>query len=280
MDQDVRRRNELMNRAGIGLSYLVTGAVGLLLAAIVGYLLWNGWPRFSAGFFLQQPEDLGRAGGILPVLVSTVLLGGLSLAIAVPLGVCTAVYLTEYTAEGKLTTVIRFGAECLAGIPSIIFGLFGFILFVITLGMGWSMLAGALTLACMVLPTIIRTAEEAIKSVPAGLRDVGYSLGATKSQVVWHIVLPQARPGIMTGVILALGRALGETACVIFTTGISLEMPTSLLDPGRPMAVHFYILAREGISMEMAYTTALVLVGLILLVNVASAWFLAKRSSS
>jgi len=279
MDQAIRRRNERVNRIGIGLSYLVTMAVGLLLAAIIGYLLWNGWPRLSMDFFLRHPEDLGRGGGILPVVVSTILLGGLSLAISVPLGVCTAIYLTEYTAEGRLTTVIRFGAECLAGIPSIIFGLFGFILFVITLGMGWSMLAGALTLACMVLPTIIRTAEEAIKAVPAGLRDVGYSLGATKSQVVWHIVLPQARPGIMTGVILALGRALGETACVIFTTGVSLEMPASLLDPGRPMAVHFYILAREGISMEMAYTTALVLVGLILLVNVGAAWLLARRRS-
>jgi len=116
--------------------------------------------------------------------------------------------------------------------------------------------------------------------VPAGLRDVGYSLGATKSQVVWHIVLPQARPGIMTGIILALGRALGETACVIFTTGASLEMPSSLLDPGRPMAVHFYILAREGISMEMAYTTALVLVGMILLINFGAAWLLARRRSS
>jgi len=280
MDPAVRTRNERINRLGIGLSYLVTAAVGLLLAAIVGYLLWNGWPRLSAAFFLHHPEDLGRGGGILPVILSTVLLGGLSLLIAVPLGVCTAIYLTEYTTEGRLTTAIRFGAECLAGIPSIIFGLFGFILFVVTLGMGWSILAGALTLACMVLPTIIRTAEEAIKAVPAGLRDVGYSLGATKSQVVWHIVLPEARSGIMTGIILALGRALGETACVIFTTGVSLETPISLLDPGRPMAVHFYILAREGLSMEMAYTTALTLVGLILLVNVGAAWLLARKRTS
>lgn len=279
MTPETRLGNLRWNRLGQRLCQGMTLVVVALLVAILAYLVWNGWDRLTVGFFLDSPQDLGRQGGILPILLSTMVLAALALAIAVPLGIGTAVFLTEYTREGWVTTVIRFGAECLAGIPSIIFGLFGFILFVVHLGLGWSILSGALTLACMVLPTIIRTAEEAIKAVPAVLRQVGFSLGATKSQVIWHIVLPQARRGIITGVILALGRVMGETACVIFTTGISMEMPTSPLDSARSMAVHFYLLAREGISMEMANTTALALVGMILLINTAAAFLVARRSS-
>lgn len=278
MTPEIRRRNLFWNRFGIGLSRAMTVAVAALLVAVLVYLVYFGWGRISPGFFLHHPEDLGRSGGILPILVSTGLLGLVSLLLAVPLGIATAVYLTEYTRESWLTTVIRFGAECLAGIPSIIFGLFGFSLFVVAMGMGWSILSGGLTLACMVLPTIIRTAEEAIKAVPRGLRDVGFSLGATRSQVIWHIVLPQAAAGIFTGVILALGRVIGETACVIFTTGSSLEMPTSLFDSARSMSVHFYILAREGISMPMANTTALALVAMILVINSTATWLMARRS--
>ncbi len=267
MDAATRRKNLLRSRLGRNLSRAATLMIAVLLAGIIAFLLIHGWKRLSLGFFLENPLDLGRGGGIFPIIVSTVLLALVSLAIAVPLGIGTAVFLTEYTREGWLTTVIRFGAECLAGIPSIIFGLFGFLLFVITLGMGWSIISGGLTLACMVLPTIIRTSEEAIKAVPKGLRDLGFSLGATKSQVILQIVLPQARAGIVTGIILALGRVLGETACVIFTAGVSLDMPTSLFDSARSMSVHFYILAREGISLEMAYTTSLALVGAIIIFN-------------
>jgi len=257
---------------------LTTLAVAGLLLAIILYLVYHGAEKISLDFFLANPQDLGRSGGIFPILISTILLGIVSLAIAVPLGIGTAIFLTEYTKEGWTTTLIRFGAECLAGIPSIIFGLFGFGLFVVTLGMGWSIISGGLTLACMVLPTIIRTSEEAIKSVPKVLRDLGFSLGATKSQVVWQIVLPQARNGIFTGVILALGRVLGETACVIFTTGISMEMPTSLFDSARSMSVHFYLLAREGISMEMAYSTSVALVGMVLIINLGANFLIAKKA--
>lgn len=280
MELQVRHRNAFWNRFGTRLCQGMMLAVAGILGAILLYLAWNGSEHLSVGFFLEYPVDLGRSGGVLPILVSTFLLALVALLISVPLGVGTAVYLTEYTEEGWLTTIIRFGAECLAGIPSIIFGLFGFILFVVTLGMGWSILSGALTLACMVLPTIIRTSEEAIKAVPASLRRVGFSLGATKSQVIWHIVLPTARRGIITGVILALGRVMGETACVIFTTGISMDMPASLFDSARSMAVHFYLLAREGISMEMANTTALALVFMILLVNLGAAFLLGKKRAS
>jgi phosphate transport system permease protein len=196
----------------------------------------------------------------------------------VPIGVGAAIYLTEYTREGAFTRVIRFGTESLAGVPSIIFGLFGFIFFVTTLQMGWSLLAGALTLALMVLPTIIRTTEESIRTVPRSYRDTGYSLGATRWEMVSTTVLPTALPGIVTGVILAFGRAVSETAAVIFTAGTALNLPTSIFSPVRTMAVHFYILAVEGISLNKAYATGTVLIITILAIN-AIANYLVRRVS-
>ncbi len=277
MTSDTLQRNLRHSRLGVGLSKAATVAIALILFAILVFICVRGIGRLSPAFFLQSPVDLGREGGVFPIIVSTLVLCALALLIAVPLGVTTAVFLTEYTREGWVTLLIRFGAECLAGIPSIIFGLFGFMLFVVSLDMGWSLLSGGLTLACMVLPTIIRTSEEAIKTVPKGLREVGYSLGATKSQIITRIILPQARNGIVTGIILALGRAIGETAAVIFTTGISIEMPTSLFDSARSLSVHFYLLAREGISMEMAYTTALALMLIILIINLTTNVLLARK---
>jgi phosphate transport system permease protein len=219
---------------------------------------------------------MGRAGGIFPTIVGTVLLTVVALLLATPLGVGTAIYLTEYTWENAVTRVIRFGAECLAGIPSIIFGLFGFILFVTKLGFGWSILSGGLTLAFMILPTLIRTSEEAIKSVPASYRQVSFSLGGTKWQTVTRVVLPSALPGIVTGIILSVGRSIGETAAVIFTAGSALRIPTSLFSSSRTMSVHFYILAREGISMSKAYGTAAILVIAILAVNIATYYLMNK----
>ena len=277
MNQDTLTQNLRWHRFGASLSLAATVSIAAILFAILAFIFVRGIGHFSPAFFLENPVDLGRAGGVFPIIVSTLILCGVALLIAVPLGVTTAVYLTEYTKEGWATLLIRFGAECLAGIPSIIFGLFGFMLFVVTLGMGWSILSGGLTLACMILPTIIRTAEEAIKTVPKGLREVGYSLGATKSQIITRIILPQARSGIVTGIILALGRAIGETAAVIFTTGISIEMPTSLFDSARSLSVHFYLLAREGISMDMAYTTALALMLIILIINLITNLVLARK---
>ena len=248
------------------------------LGAIVGSVLIEGVPRLSVAFLTQAPSDLGRAGGILPTIVGTVALGLFALVIAVPIGVGAAIYLTEYTRPSRLTRVIRFGVESLAGVPSIIFGLFGFILFVTTLGMGWSMLAGALTLALMSLPTIIRTSEEAILTVPKSYRDTGYSLGASRWQMIVTTVLPTALPGIITGVILAFGRAVSETAAIIFTAGTAVNYPDSLFTPVRTMAVHFYILAVEGISLEKAYTTGAVLIFTILLINAAANLFVRRVS--
>ena len=250
-----------------------------ILVVIVAIIFFKGIRHFSLEFIFTFPEDMGRHGGIFPSIVGTILLAFLSLVLATPLGVGTAIFLTEYTKESAFTKIIRFGVESLAGIPSILYGLFGFIFFVIKLRMGWSLLAGVLTLTIMILPTIIRTSEEAIKSVPRNLRIVSYSLSATKWETVTRVVLPSAIPGILTGIMLSVGRAVGETAAVIFTMGSSLRLPTSLFDSGRTMAVHFYILAREGISMEKAYATALVLVVSILFINIV-AYYLMNRAIS
>ena len=217
---------------------------------------------------------MGKSGGILPVLIGTALLPILAILIAAPLGIGTSVYLSEFTRENRITKIIRFGTDCLAGVPSIIFGLFGFIFFVTLLGMGWSILSGGMSLALMILPTIIRTSEEAIKSVPKSYREVSFSLGATRWQTVRKVIIPNALPGIVTGIILGVGRSIEETAVVIFTAGSSLLIPTSIFDSTRTMAVHFYILAREGISTENAYGTAAVLIIAVLSINLIAYYFM------
>jgi phosphate transport system permease protein len=240
------------------------------LIFVIGFVLAGGLKHISWGFLTQPILDMGREGGILPAIVGTILMVFVAVGIAAPLGVASAVYLAEYTREGKTTQAIRFGINCLAGVPSIIFGLFGFILFVVILGFGWSILSGGLSLAAMILPTIIRTAEEALRAVPASYREVAASLGASRWQVVTKSVLPYALPGILTGVILGVGRSVEETAVVIFTAGSAVQMPRSVFDSARTMAVHFYVLAREGISNDMAYATAAVLILTILVINVSA----------
>jgi phosphate ABC transporter permease subunit PstA len=237
------------------------------LVGVIGFVLAGGLKHVTWAFLTEPILDMGRAGGILPAIVGTFLMVIVAVGIAAPLGIASAIYLAEYTREGRVTQTIRFGINCLAGVPSIIFGLFGFILFVVLLGFGWSILSGGLSLAAMILPTIIRTAEEALRSVPREYRDVAASLGATRWQVVTRSVLPYALPGILTGVILGIGRAIEETAVVIFTAGSAVEMPSSLMDSARTMSVHFYTLAREGISNENAYATAAVLICTILIIN-------------
>jgi phosphate transport system permease protein len=238
-----------------------------VLVSVIGFVIAGGLRHVTWEFLTQPILDMGRAGGILPAIVGTVLMVVVAVGIAAPLGVASAIYLAEYTLEGKVTQAIRFGINCLAGVPSIIFGLFGFILFVVLLGFGWSILSGGLSLAAMILPTIIRTAEEALRSVPRPYREVAASLGATRWQVVTRSVLPYALPGILTGIILGIGRAIEETAVVIFTAGSAVDMPRSVFDSARTMSVHFYILAREGISNEKAYATAAVLICTILIIN-------------
>ncbi len=241
-----------------------------VLTAIIGYVLFNGLPVLSWQFLTEMPSNMGRSGGIASPIVGTILLTAVALIIALPFGVGTAFYLAEYTSDNLVTKIIRFSAECLAGIPSIVYGLFGFIFFVNILDLDWSILSGGLTLAIMILPTLIRTAEEAIRAVPKAYRETSYSLGATKWQTIVKAVFPSALRGIVNGIILSIGRCIAETAAVILTAGSSLRMPSSLASPVRTMAIHFYILVREGISLENAYGTAALLLLLIFVINVVA----------
>ena len=249
-----------------------------VLVSILAFVLARGLPHVTWHFLSLPPADSGRGGGVFPIITGTLQVTLLGIACALPLGVGTAIYLVEYTREGRMTRAIRFGSECLAGVPSIIFGLFGFVLFVLTLGFGWSVLSGGLTLGLMTLPIIIRTSEEALKSVPAAYREVALTLGARKWQAIARVVLPAALPGILTGLILALGRAVGETAAVIFTAGSNLphRALSSLFDGTRTLSVHFYQLAREGISADNAYASAAILVLAISVINLGSSLALGR----
>ena len=255
----------------IWMGALLTIAVMIL---ILLQILSEGLPVLHLRFFLDSPKNMGREGGIFSTIIGTLALTGVAILFGAPLGVGTAVFLREYTRESKVSRIIRFGTDCLAGVPSIIFGLFGFVFFVIRLNMGWSILSGGLTLAAMILPTVISTAEESIKAIPPSYREVSYSLGGTKWQTITRVVLPSALPGIFTGILLSVGRSIGETAAVILTAGSSLVMPTSLFSPIRTMSVHFYILAREGISMKMAYGTGAALILLVLMINMIAQWLI------
>ena len=250
------------------------GAVGLLAAVtlasliiIVSYILVNGLTHINMEFLTQEPRRMGKEGGIFSVIIGTLMVTGVGIIIATPTGIAAAVYFTEYAKEGKGVSIIRFFTEILAGIPSIIFGLFGFAFFVIFLGMGWSVISGGLTLAMMILPTLIRATEESLKTVPMAYREGSLSLGATKWQTIIKVIIPCCKPGILTGMILGIGRAIGETAAIMLTVGGSLRIPTSIFDSTRTMSVHLYILASEGLSQEKTYATAALLIFIVLLIN-------------
>ncbi len=263
-------------KIAVSILWTLAGATMGVLVFIIGYILYHGLGQVTLGFLTESPHSMGRSGGILPIILGTLWITGLAVLIAAPVGVITAIYLTEYTREGRVTDVIRFGADCLAGIPSIIFGLFGFVFFGITLGMGFSILSGSLTLALMVLPTIIRTSEEAIRAVPHSFRDVAYGLGSTQWQMVTRVVLKSALPGIGTGIVLSIGRSISETAAVMLTSGSALGYPQTVFDSSRTLALHFYILSREGISMSNAYATAAVLILAILAINMLAHWMIRR----
>ena len=272
----MRIHPHITQRLAVIAMWILTAITLGVLLFIIAYILAHGLPHVTWRFLTESPESMGREGGVLPMIVGTLWVAGLAVVIAAPVGVATAIYLTEYTREGRLTWIIRFGADCLAGIPSIIFGLFGFVFFVITLGMGLSILSGALTLALMVLPTIIRTSEEAIRAVPQAYRDVSYGLGSTRWQMVTQVVLKSALPGIGTGIVLSIGRSISETAALMLTAGSALGLPRSIFDSSRTMALHFYILSREGISMTNAYAMASVLILAILAINLAAYWLMRR----
>jgi len=203
-----------------------------------------------------------------PAIINTLIMVIFALLIAGPLGIFSAIYLVEYAKSGsRLVKIVRMTAETLSGIPSIVYGLFGMLFFVVTMGWGFSMLAGALTLSIMILPLVMRTTEEALMSVPISYREGSYAIGAGKLRTVFRIVLPGAVPGILAGVILATGRVVGETAALLFTAGSVAKVPDSILGSGRTLAVHMYVLANEGLHVEQASATGVILLVMVLLIN-------------
>ena len=239
----------------------------LVLVLIIAFVAVNGLPVMSLDFIFGWPHGVNAEGGLFPTIVSTIYVTALAMLICTPVAVLAAVYLAEYAKQGRLVTFIRYAADTLSSVPSIVMGLFGYAMFVEAMGFGLSMLSAALALALMMLPIVMRTTEEAIRAVPRYIRWGAYGLGATKWQVVSKIVLPSAFPRIATGIVLAIGRAIGETAVVLYTMGQAINLPVTPLDSGRPMTIHLYQLANEGINMQAAYGTALLLMIMILAFN-------------
>jgi phosphate transport system permease protein len=248
---------------------LMMAVVTLILIFILYDIFSNGLPYVTLDFLTQAPRNLGRGGGIYPAIIGTFYLVTGSILIALPLGIGAAIYLVEYTKENILTRIIRTATDLLNGTPSIVFGLFGFTFLVLFLGFGISLIAGMVTLALMVLPTVIRTTEEALKSVPDSIREGSYALGATKWQTVRRGVLPPSIPGIITGAILSIGRAAGETAPIMFTAVVFMQrrLPDSFLDPVMALPYHLFILATNvpG-ARNNQYATAVVLLVLVILI--------------
>lgn len=266
------KRNALLLRAAV---YAAAGLTVAVLCGILLYILIKGVGHLSPELFALKYNSENCS--VLPALVNTLTVTFLALLIAVPLGVFSAVYLVEYAKKGnRFVSLVRITAETLSGIPSIVYGLFGYLLFVTTLNFGYSLLSGALTLSIMILPVTMRTTEEALLGVPDAYREGSFGLGAGKLRTVFHVVLPSAVPGILAGVILATGRIVGETAALIFTTGTVAQIPDSVMGSGRTLAVHLYALWNEGLNTDKAYATAVVLLVIVAAINTLSA-FVAKK---
>ena len=267
-----QRISAVLLRIAVYCSTIIT--VGALLF-VVGYILVKGVPNLSWKLFEwhYNSENLS----LMPALLNTILMTLLSLSIAVPLGVFAAIYLVEYAHRGsKLVQLIRMNAETLAGIPSIVYGLFGMLFFVTTLKLGFSMLSGALTLSIMILPVVLRTSEEALMSVPDSFREGSFGLGAGRLRTVFRVVLPDAVPGILAGVILGAGRIVGETAALIYTAGTASDTVSGIMDSARTLSVHMYALSQEGLYINQTYATAVVLLIIVVGINALSA-SLARR---
>lgn len=269
------KRNKIESFLLRSFVYISISITVIALVFILGYILIKGIPNISLDLF--QPEYTSENGSLIPALVNTVTMALVALLFAVPLGIFSAIYLVEYAKPGnKLVKVVRTTTETLTGIPSIVYGLFGYLAFVITLGWGYSMLAGACTLAIMILPTIMRTTEEALKSVPDSYREGSFGLGAGKLRTVFKICLPAAIPGILSGVILSLGRIVGETAALVYTAGTVADIPENLMGSGRTLSVHMYVLWKEGLQSEKSYATAVILLIVVVGLNALSS-FVAKK---
>lgn len=264
----MKKTKKVLNSSMIirGLVYLAAILTVGVLASLIIYILVMGIPNLTPDLFAWKYTS--ENGSVVPALINTLIMVVLTLLMAVPVGIGSAIYLVEYAKkESKFVKVIRITTETLSGIPSIVYGLFGYLCFSMYFKLGYSLLSGALTLAIMVLPSIMRTTEEALISVPDSFREGSFGLGAGKLRTIFKIVLPSAVPGILSGVILAIGRIVGETAALIFTAGTVAKVPDSILGSGRTIAVHMYQLFNEGLAMEKGYGTGVVLLVLVLGIN-------------
>lgn len=265
------RWRKFANNFFIGLTWAASLVVIVVLAYIILYITAKGVPHVNLEFITGWPKGFEARGGILPIIVATFYLTIFSALIVTPVAVGGAIYLSEYShPASRFSRIIRFAADTLSTVPSIVYGIFGFAFFVVYLGFGWSMLSGSLTLALMILPLVLRSTEEAILDVPRGYREASYALGATRWQTISRVVLKAAAPRIITGIILGMGRAFGETAAVMLTAGMAISLPVSIFDGGRNMSSHLYLLATEGISLEAAFGTAFLLLIIILIFNLSA----------
>ena len=271
-----RINKDLSNKIMLGVFRAAAYITTLVLVAIIAYVVINGLPHISLDFIFGWPQGVNAEGGIWPTIVSTIYVTALAMLICTPVAVLAAVYLAEYAKQGKVVELIRYAADALASVPSIVMGLFGYALFVEAMGLGLSMVSAALALALLMLPIVMRTTEEALMAVPDSYREGGFGLGAGRLRTVACCVLPSAVPGILGGVILALGRCVGEVAALLFTAGTVAQIPDfggqgifALFDSCRTLAVHMYTLACEGLHVNEAYATSVVLLILVLLLNAA-----------
>ncbi len=268
-----RAKQKKRQRLVYALIYTAAALAVIVLLVIIGFIFVNGYKELTWEFLSQGIKDAGREGGIFPLIINTLYLVGLGLLFAAPLSILAAIYMTEYARQGVIIKVIRFFTTNLAGIPSIIFGLFGFMFFGRILGWSWSLLNGSATVAVIILPTLIRTSEEALLTVPLGYKEGSLAMGATKWQTMYKVVIPAASPGIINGVILGMGRIVGETAALFFTLGSGTSIASSLMDSARSLSLHLYTLAKEGLSVGKAYATATVLIVIVLILNLIAGAF-------
>ncbi|MEI4770289.1 phosphate ABC transporter permease PstA [Psychrobacillus sp. FJAT-51614] len=258
-----------------GLLWLSAFLSVAVLVMIVGFIFYKGFNLISFDFIFGDYSPTG-GGGIWPMIVTTIYTVLISLVIATPIGILAAVYLQEYAKQGRLVRLIRFATESLTGIPSIIYGLFGAVFFVTTLKLGMSILAASLTLTIIVLPVIIRTTEEALKTVPRSYREGSLALGTTKLQTLYKVILPSSMPGILSGIILSVGRIVGESAAIFLTAGTVAAMPESILSSARTLTVHSYLVTQESGDIELAAAVGIVLIVIILAINLI-ATFISKK---
>ena len=263
-------KTSITNKLLLLLTYICAFLTFAVLCFLIGYILVKGIPEISPELFAFKYNSENVS--LFPSLITTIITVVLSLIIVVPIGIFTAIYLVEYSKRGsKIVKIVRVTAETLSGIPSIVYGLFGMLFFVTWLGWGFSLIAGVFTLSIMILPLIMRTAEESIKSVPDTFREASFGLGAGRLRTVFRIVLPAAVPGILAGVILGIGRIVGETAALIYTAGTVTQIPENLFSSARTLSVHMYALSSEGLHTGKAYATAVVLLVLVVGINALSA---------